>query len=253
MTGISAILSRLGLPRDATLLVHAAFRQIGREGFTPQQIIETLLEHFSFGTLLLPTMSWRYIKPQQPVFNELNTPSNTGVLTEVFRTRYATQRSLHPTHSVAGCGVAVGQLLNEHHLDPTPCSVRSPYGKLVDADGWVLMLGVGFDCCTLIHHCEELVAPDIYLRPDSQAEYYACIDRHGNHHNVKLRRHLLLPRDYWQFQDALARTGELRLGYFGGVTCRVFRARELFNRTMGILKHQPNAAIAKPGQRYRRM
>ena len=201
----------------------------------------------------MPTMSWRFVKPEQPEFDELRTPSNTGVLTEVFRTKYATHRSLHPTHSVAGSGLGADQILQEHHLDVTPCASRSPYGKLVEADGWVLMLGIGFDCCTLLHHCEELAAPEIYLKPSHDMEEYNCKDRLGKKYQVKLQRHLLLHRDYWQFQDQLAIARQLRLSYFGSVTCRAFRARDLFNLTMNTLKNQPSAIIAKLGQRYRRM
>ena len=40
----------------------------------------------------------------EPNWDELGTPSHTGALSEVFRTRYAEARSIHPTHSV-GAGV----------------------------------------------------------------------------------------------------------------------------------------------------
>lgn len=253
MQDLPATLRRLGIPRDGVLLVHNAFKQLGREGFVPYQVAADLANYMATGTLLLPTMSWRYVKPSQPVFDELATPSNTGVLTEVFRTRYATRRSLHPTHSVAGLGASADSFLNEHHLDPTPCSERSPFGKLVVADGWILMLGIGFDCCTVVHHGEEVVAPERYLRPDSAVESYTCIDRFGTKHPVKLRRHLLLPRDYWQFQDALHRQGKLRLGYLGTVVCRAFRAADLNAIVLSTLKTRPDAIIARSMQRYRIM
>ena len=92
-------------------------------------------------------------------------------------------------HSVAGLGVRAAEILAEHHLDYTPCSARSPFGKLAPADGWVLMLGIGMDCCTLVHHGEETVAVDTYLRPASETEIYSCRDHAGNAHSVRLRRH----------------------------------------------------------------
>ena len=253
MINLATKLGDLGIPHDAPILVHSSFKQIAKEGFTPEQVIQTLLDHSSAGTLLMPTMSWRYLKSEKSQFDELKTPSNTGILSEVFRTRYATRRSLHPTHSVAGYGCSVDWFLNEHHLDLTPCSARSPFGKIVESDGWVLMLGIGFDCCTLIHHCEELVAPQIYLKPLTETETYTCIDRYDTHYSVKLQRHLLLHRDYWQFQDQLAYSGLLKLVYWGSVTCRAFRARNLFDITMKTLKNHADAILAKPGQRYRRM
>jgi aminoglycoside 3-N-acetyltransferase len=246
-------LTRLGVPRGGVLFVHSAFRGLAREGFTPGGVLEDLETHVANGTLLLPTMSWRFVKPANPQFSELETPSNVGVLTEVFRTQRATMRSLHPTHSVAGRGKDVAALLGEHHLDDTPCSKRSPFGKLAGADAWILMLGIGFDCCTLIHHGEEVVAPELYLRPRDQTETYTCTDRTGGKHTVLLRRHFLLPRDYYQFQDQLAVAGSLRLAHLGNVVCRAFRAVDLHECVVRALTARPGAILAKPGQRYRMM
>jgi hypothetical protein len=70
---------------------------------------------------------------------------------------------------------------------------------------------------------------------------------------VVLRRHLLLSRDYWQFQDLLARNNELSLEYVGSAVCRAFRARALFDRVMKALLQRPDIILARQGQRYRRM
>ena len=45
------------------------------------------------GNLFMPTMTWRTVTPDNPVWDEIDTPSHTGVLTEVFRTGYATRRT----------------------------------------------------------------------------------------------------------------------------------------------------------------
>ena len=145
-------LARLGIPRDGVVLVHSSLRQLARDGYPLDVVMAALLGHMAAGTLLLPTMSWRFVKPSSPVFDEIATPSNTGALAEQFRLNHATHRSLHPTHSVAGLGREAADLLATHHLDETPCSAASPFGKLADRDGWVVMLGITMDCCTLIHH-----------------------------------------------------------------------------------------------------
>ncbi len=107
----------------------------------------------------MPTMTWRTVTPDSPDFDELATPSHTGILTEIFRTTMAQARSLHPTHSVAGCGANVSSILGGHHLDDTPCAANSPYGRMRRFDAWVLLLGVGLEKCTAIHHAEEMVDP----------------------------------------------------------------------------------------------
>jgi aminoglycoside 3-N-acetyltransferase len=251
--GVRRALERLGIPRDGILMVHSAFKTMAREGHEPGTVLATLVDYMRPGTLLLPTMSWRYVKPEKPLFDELSTPSNTGILTELFRTGYASARSLHPTHSVAGRGDLAAELLGSHHLDETPCSRRSPFGLLVEHEGWVVMLGITMDCCTLIHHVEEMVAPDLYLKTPAQRETYTCRDRRGREVTVFLRRHLFLPRDYYQFQDMLAARGRLRITRIDNTVCRAFRAADMVQVVTDTLAKRPDAIIARPGQRYRMM
>lgn len=246
-------LDRLGIPRDGVLIVHSAFKGLALEGHRLEAVAETLVEYMAPGTLLLPTMSWRFVKPTMPVFDELSTPSNTGALTELFRTQYATARSLHPTHSVAGRGARAEALLGSHHLDETPCSPRSPFGLLETYDAWVMMLGITMDCCTLIHNVEEVLAPDVYLKPASEREVYTCRDRRGREVTVYLRRHRFLPRDYWQFQDMLAAQGLLRVTTVDSTVCRAFRAADMVRVVKDTVTRCPDAIVARAGQRYRMM
>jgi aminoglycoside 3-N-acetyltransferase len=250
---VAHVMERIGIPRDGVLMVHSSFKTLAREGHEPPAVLRALVDYMAPGTILLPTMSWRYVKPASPLFDELHTPSNTGILTELFRTQYATARSLHPTHSVAGRGKLAEDLLGAHHLDETPCSARSPFGLLARYDGWVLMMGISMDCCTLVHHVEEMIAPDLYLKPQAERETYTCRDRRGRAVTVHLRRHLFLPRDYWQFQDVLATRGELRTARIDNSVCRALRAADLVRVVTDALTERPDAIIARPGQRYRMM
>lgn len=246
-------LERLGVPRDGVAMVHSAFRRFAGDGYGLDETLGALIDYMAPGTLVVPTMSWRFVKTPETVFDELKTPCNTGVLAETFRTRHATHRSLHPTHSAAALGKAAADMTGSHHLDETPCSDRSPFGKLAQHDGWVVMLGITMDCCTLVHHVEEKVAPDLYLRPAEQAETYVCAGRGGERVEVRLRRHLFLPRDYYQFQDLLALEGKFATAMLDNSVVRAFRARDLVAKGVELLKRRPDAIIARPGQRFRRM
>jgi aminoglycoside 3-N-acetyltransferase len=189
-------------------------------------------------------MSWRTVTPEKPFFDELGTPSHTGILTELFRRQFATVRSIHPTHSVAGRGPAAESMIAGHHIDDTPCSANSPFGKLADHDAYVLLLGVGLECCTLIHYCEETVAADIYLRPPSETEVYDCRDRHGVTRSVRLRRHRRHPRDFPSFESGLATGGRLSCGSIAGTPWLVFKARDLQGQVLEALLHQAEATLA---------
>jgi len=237
------ILQRFGVRRDGVLVVHSAIAPLSRQGFRAEAIIETLLDHLSGGNLFMPTMTWRTVTLQHPEWDEIGTPSHTGVLTEIFRTRYATARSIHPTHSVAGCGPAAQPLLARHHVDSTPVSGNSPYGLMRDYDAHVLMIGVGLECCTAIHLPEETIAVDIYVRPPESAETYRCRDRHGVVHSVQTRRHWRLNRDFPQFAAPLSARGLLMSGDIGGCPYSIVALRDLLREVFAALIDNPRATL----------
>ena len=131
------------------------------------------------GHLFMPTMTWRTVTPEHPDWDEMTTPSHTGVLSEIFRTRYAVARSIHPTHSAAGLGPGRTHALSRHHVDDTPVSANSPYGLLREYETYVFMVGVDW----------RRAPPSICRRSRSRwifmfarrntGRIYPCRDRHG--------------------------------------------------------------------------
>ncbi len=240
---LQPVLERFGVPRSGTLVVHSAIATLSRRGFRAEAIIETLLDYLAAGNLFMPTMTWRTVTPDNPRWDEMATPSHTGVLTEVFRTRYAAARSIHPTHSVAGWGPAARLLLSRHHVDSTPVSANSPYGLMRDYDAYVLMVGVGLECCTAIHLPEEVINVDLYVRPPEQAELYHCRDRAGVVHPVRTRRHPRLDRDFPQFAPALAERGLLQTGTVEGCPYTVVALRDLLRHVFAALVENPRATL----------
>jgi aminoglycoside 3-N-acetyltransferase len=237
------ILGRMRIPIDGVLVVHSAIATLSRRGFRAEAMIEALLDYMSKGTLIMPTMTWRTVRPEQPLWDELSTPSHTGVLTEIFRTCYATARSIHPTHSVAACGPQAESLLARHHLDDTPVSFNSPYGLMRGMPAYALMIGVGLESCTAIHLSEEMIAPDIYLRPANQTEFYECRDRHGIAHQVRTRRHWRLDRDFPKFAPALAIQGRSHSGEIEGCSYMAVALPHLLEVVTDALRTNRNATL----------
>jgi aminoglycoside 3-N-acetyltransferase len=244
---VAQLLDRAGVSGDGVLFVHSAFRRLGAAGLRAEAFIEALIDYMRAGTLVMPTMTWRVVTPASPWFDERETVSHVGILPELFRQHYATHRSLHPTHSVAAWGRLAGELTAGHHLADTPCAVSSPYGKARQTDAYVVLIGIGLERCTAIHHAEEIVAPEVYLAPPEQAEAYWCRDRAGRVHTVRLRRHLRLNRDFPQFEAPLARTGRLRSGELHGVRWLAVAQADLIAEVCAALERDPRAIIAPPG------
>ena len=244
---VTTLLRSARVPPEGVLFVHCAFRKLAAAGYEVDGFIQALLAYMAQGTLVMPTMSWRIVTPQNPVFDELATPSHVGILAETFRTRYASHRSLHPTHSVAAHGRLAAHLTAGHHLDDTPCSRESPYGRATQENAHVLMLGVGLERCTAIHHAEETIAPEIYLKPPLEAELYECRSRSGETYRVRLRRHLKLNRDFPQFARPLTETGRLRRGEIAGAPFLAVSQRDLLAEVRAALARDPRAIITPPG------
>ena len=80
---------------------------------------------------------------------------DNGALMELVRTLPGARRSGNPGASCAAIGPKAEWLTAEHSLD-YGYGERSPFARLVDAGGKVLMLGATNDHMTLLHHAEHL-------------------------------------------------------------------------------------------------
>ena len=243
LTELCSILGRFGVARDGVLIVHSAIALLSRQGLQAEAIIEALLNYMANGSLFMPTMTWRTVTPAHPTWDELQTPSHTGMLTEIFRTRYAIARSIHPTHSVAGYGPSAKTLLSRHQFDVNPVSANSPYGLMRDYDASILLLGVGLESCTAIHFPEETINPDLYLQPAHSAEIYECRDRYGTVHAVRTRRHRHLDRDFPRFQAPLAQKQLLASGEIAKCPYILVSLRDLLREVFAALIDNPRATL----------
>lgn len=89
-----------------------------------------------------------------PAFNPRMTPTrDVGAIPECFRNQKGTRRSGHPQSSFAARGKQAETLVGNHPLD-FQIGDDSPLGRLYDLDGWVLLLGVGFQCASSFHLAE---------------------------------------------------------------------------------------------------
>ncbi len=240
---LPSILQNFGVPRDGALVVHSAIATLSRQGVRAEEIIESLLDYMADGDVFMPTMSWRTVTPAQPRWDEMETPSHTGVLSEIFRTRYSQARSIHPTHSVAGRGPNAAMLLSRHHLDIKPVSANSPYGLLRDYDTHILLLGVGLESCTAIHLPEETINPDLYLLPPETAELYHCRDRHGAVHEVRTLRHRRLDRNFPRFAPLLEGRKLLARGELGDCPYMLVSMRDLLRDVFAALLKDSRATL----------
>jgi aminoglycoside 3-N-acetyltransferase len=237
-------LLRSRVPHDGALIVHSAIAKLSRQDYRAEKMIETFLDHLHSGHLFMPVMTWRTVTPERPFWDEMTTPSHTGVLSEIFRTKFSTSRSIHPTHSVAGYGKDAERLLSRHHLDDTPVSANSPYGLLRDYDAHILTIGVGLECVTAIHLPEEIVNIDLFVKPRDQSELYNCRGRDGLVRQVRTRRHYRLDRDFNQFVPALQAAEKLEQGEIDGCPYMIVSLRDLLEHVFAAFARNREATLS---------
>ncbi len=202
-------LKELGVCSGDVLLVHSSFKSIGHMEQGADTIIAALRQALGDdGTLCMPALSYNFVDAKQPVFHLQETASCVGYLCEYFRQLPGVVRSKHPTHSVCAIGAQAEALCSEHHLDPTPGGAHSPFVKMRDCGGKILMLGCGLGPNTTMHAIEELVgAPYLfsgdeieYQLEDNNAETITYIGkRHAvfDQHYQKIAKHLGDPDLRW--------------------------------------------------------
>ncbi len=142
-------------------MIHSSFKSLGLEGENAaDRVIEgLLLAAGGGGTVLFPALSFDYVTAANPVFDVKKTKSCAGFLSEHFRINYAFRRSLNPTHSVSGTGKDAGYFLDGHIIDDSPFGKNSPYSKLKDRKGKIIMLGCGLRPNTSMHALEQAGRP----------------------------------------------------------------------------------------------
>lgn len=163
-------LTNVGVRKGQAVMVHTSLSALGYVCGGAQAVIEALLDSVgSEGTIMMPAQSWKNLDPAEgvywqepeewwpvireniPAYDKRITPTNTmGAVSEMFRQWPGTLRSDHPARSVAAWGRYARHLTENHDLSDI-FGDSSPIGRLYELDGYVLLIGVGYDKNTSLH------------------------------------------------------------------------------------------------------
>jgi len=95
---------------------------------------------------------------ERPSFDARRTPSEMGLLSELFRRRPGVLRSLHPTTSVCALGPLAQELTSGHERAPSTYGEGTPFATM--AARRTAIVGIGteyFRCLTQVHAAEDLL------------------------------------------------------------------------------------------------
>ena len=188
-------LKKAGINSGDSVLVHAAMSKIGYLEEGPKTVVDALLEVIgNQGNLLMPNspnaaLQLDYIK-QLAVFDVSNDASKLGAISEYHRKHKDALRSWHPTEPVSCIGPDAKYFVSEHFGQLTPYNSKSPFFKVSEKRGKILMIGVTLDNAgTNLHTLEDAVKDfpfPVYYPKDFQVKIKTP---EGNIHMVTTKVH----------------------------------------------------------------
>ena len=181
---------------NGDLFVHSSLMDIGviQGGF--KEVVRLLNKHVleQNHTLLLSALaikgsSKEYLQ-ETDTFDVRSAPVAMGVINEYYAKLPEAERSLSPTHSVVAVGPKAGYYTTNHHLSETPFTENSPYFKIAQNKGQILMFGAGLNHLTLIHVIEDLLGNEFPFKVYSGRRYkIELINKSGDRSVGSFRAH----------------------------------------------------------------
>lgn len=234
--------AEVGMVKGQSIMVHASLSRLGYVCGGAQAVIEALLDSVGEeGTILMPTQSWKNLDPEAgvywqepqewwqaireniPAYDKRITPTNTmGAVAEMFRQWPGVLRSDHPARSVAAWGKFAKYLTENHDLSDI-FGDSSPIGRLYELDGYVLLIGVGYDKNTSLHLADARAEyPGKHMVQESSA---VKID--GQRVWKTYETLAVDGEDFPAIGEAFERTGQVRHAALGNGTLAMMRQRDL--------------------------
>jgi aminoglycoside N3'-acetyltransferase len=218
------------------LMVHSSYDHLlpAFKG-DPQEIVNALVDYCgSKRTLVMPAfcLGGRLRDKRGAnggrVFDVRKSPSEMGLLTELFRRRRGVRRSLHPTHSICALGPLADELVATHHLGSTRTGPGTPFSIMAQKRCVIAGLGVDwFRVITQTHIAEDTLGEEFPITFDKETFPVTLVDAKGD----RMEYSLTLLRTARTLDNAILKSllspQDLRAWKFHGTTLFVTDAGKL--------------------------
>jgi aminoglycoside 3-N-acetyltransferase len=163
---------RIGLSDGMTVIVHSSLSSFGTVTGGARTVVTSLLAAVGpRGTIAMPAFTPQVSDPAPgtlgvpdtatcerrdavPLFHP-GLPSQMGAIPEAFRKLPGSVRSAHPQVSVSAHGPHADHIVASHPLG-FAVGPNSPFDRLRDLEAHILLVGVGHNRNTFLHHAETL-------------------------------------------------------------------------------------------------
>ncbi len=246
---ICRAVASLGVRPGATVLFHSSLKSFGRVENGADDVIDGFLAAVGEeGTVVVPTLTMKDFENAYHTWH-IDKPSDTGLITEVFRRRPDALRSDQATHAVSAIGVNARLLTATHGqtgrrygiYGDTPFAADSPWQKLYDMDADVVMVGVGFESLTLRHLCEYILVDRALTAAGQQGRYEEAVSSICAFEDRPRRSDTLfwLYLDHQRFENYAREQGLVRQTTCGEATLLHIRSKAVCDAVIAAAWEQP--------------
>ena len=239
----------LGIKSGDKILIHASFKAMGEIEGGAKTFFDALKEVLTDeGAIVIPTLSYNPVY-QTLEFDLNKTPSCVGWLTEYFRTEVKDViRSIHPTHSCAVWGKTAEWFTEGHEKDDTPIGENSPFAKLREVGGKILMIGNINNHNTTLHGVEEAGKAPYVFDYSAEPIEYRVTNSLGEAFKMKVRRHNIgqsgFLQQYSRIENLLSER-ELTYGKLLDADATLMDAKAVWKKGVEKIKSDPYYFVDK--------
>jgi aminoglycoside N3'-acetyltransferase len=227
------------LAKGDDVMIHASLGRLGNFEDGVDALIQAILAAVGeTGTVIMMTDTRSFAQTGR--FSMVQ-PSETGLLTERFRLTPGVIRSCVPMVSFCASGPRSSAYTERYHshLDETATITR-----LLENNGKIMLMGVGYDKCTLYHLAEERHSTKYNFYKDFEGVLTSSGEERPISQRYFVRRDMSLQKDPSIAGYMLESRGQAKKRPLGAGLVRTFRARDFDDCCMRALDADPDAFVA---------
>lgn len=164
-------------PNFEILMVHSSVNHmLPYYRGTPLELVHMLIDFCGPNrTLVMPAFYFGVPKigsvvetfQARPFFDLKKTPSQMGLITELFRRTQGVIQSRHPVYRVSAFGPLAKELVEGHENASGPAGFGSPFEYMATHNTLIIGIGKSFDVMTQVHHVDEIMANEFPVPRDN--------------------------------------------------------------------------------------
>lgn len=217
---IIAGLKEIGLKKRDIVILHSSLSSLGYVEGGADTVIDAFLDVLGKeGTLIVPAFG------------------NLGIITTKVKERPESVVSIHPAAAVAAIGGKAEIICKDHWKAGTAHGKDTPYIRIAEMGGYVVLLGVDQDRNTTLHTAEAL-AEQPYLRTIKK--------KFETPEGEKEKSWNFFPgphRDFIGIDKFLRESGKLKISKIGNSVVRIIKSQDLIDIVVGLLKKNKDAVL----------